>query len=257
MFERRGSLWLTAPCKGRLAFIEQSLPTFIRQDGVVCCLVDYDCPDGCGDWAEAAYPDAVRAGRLVVVRATDRPFFNKSAAHNLGARRALAGEASHVIFADADTLLAPEFSGWLRPRLDDRRFWVAALRPDGCDELGLYGLLVVPAPALRATCGYDERFEGWGSEDLDLRLRLRFSERLDVGEIPLELLEALDHPEELRTQFHAEKNWRANNRRNQLLMLRKLRIELGILPGVLTTFAQRLWCHPPPRAGSAGPAGPA
>jgi N-terminal domain of galactosyltransferase len=257
MLERRGNLWLTVPCKGRLAFIEQSLPTFIRQDGVVCCLVDYDCPDGCGDWAEAAYPDAVRAGRLVVVRATDRPLFNKSAAHNLGSQRALAGEASHVIFADSDTLLAPDFFSWLQPRLDDRRFWVAALRSDGCDEPAFYGLLVAPAPALRATRGYDERFEGWGSEDLDLRLRLRFSERLELGEIPLDLLRGLTHPEELRTRFHVEKNWRASNRRNQLFMLRKLRIELGIPPGMLATFGQRLWCHPPAQAGAAGAAGAA
>jgi hypothetical protein len=248
MFERRGNVWLTVPCKGRLAFLETSLATFIGQPDVVCCLVDYDCPDGCGDWAEAAYPDDARDGRLVVVRAKDRPLFNKSAAHNLGARRALADGASHVIFADADTLLDPGFSSWIRPRLDDRRFWVAALRPDGFDELGLYGLIVVPAPALRATRGYDERFQGWGSEDLDFRLRLRCSEKLELGEIPLELVGGLAHPSELRTQFYAEKDWRASNRRNQLFMLRKLRTELGILPAALTTVGRRLWCHPPSRS---------
>lgn len=254
MFERRRNLWLTVPCKGRLAFVEQSLPTFIRQPGVVCCLVDYDCPERCGDWAEASHREAVRAGRLVVVRAADRPLFNKSAAHNLGAQRALTDGATHVIFADADTLLAPGFSDWLQPRLDDRRFWIAALRPDGCDELSLFGLLVAPAAALRATHGYDERFEGWGSEDLDLRLRLRFSEKLEFGEIPLELLQGLRHADDLRTRFHVEKDWRASNRRNQLFMLRKLRIELGILPAVLTTFGPRLWCHPPRRAQTAGSA---
>jgi hypothetical protein len=254
MFERRGNVWLTVPCKGRLPFIAKSLATFIGQLDVVCCLVDYDCPDGCGDWAEATYPDAVRAGQLVVARVKNRPLFNKSASHNIGARRALADGASHVIFADADTLLDPRFSSWIRPRLDDRRFWVAALRPDGCDELGLYGLIVVPAPALRATRGYDERFEGWGSEDLDLRLRLRCAEKLEIGEIPLDLVRGLTHANELRTQFHAQKDWRANNLRNQLFMLRKLRTELGILPTSLTTVGRRLWCHPPPQSEVSRPA---
>ncbi|HVV52835.1 MAG TPA: glycosyltransferase family A protein [Polyangia bacterium] len=243
------------PCKGRLAFLAQSLPTFLDQADLVCCLVDYDCPEGCGDWAEATYPEAARAGRLVVVRAKNRPLFNKSAAHNLGSRAALAAGAAHVVFADADTLLAPGFSSWLRPRLENRKFWIAALRPDGCDELGLYGLLVAPARALEATRGYDERFEGWGSEDLDLRLRLRFAERLELGEVPLDLLRGLPHDSALRTQFYAEKDWRASNRRNQLFMVRKLRMELGILPGVLTTLGGRLWCRPPPREGAGRPGG--
>jgi hypothetical protein len=248
MLEGRGDVWLTVPCKGRLGFVQQSLPTFTRQTDLFCCLVDYDCPDGCGDWVEATYPDAVRSGRLVVVRAKNRPLFNKSAAHNLGAQQALRAGASHVIFADADTILAPDFSTWLRPRLDDQRFWVAALRADGCDELGLYGLLVAPSPALRTTGGYDERFEGWGSEDIDLRLRLRFCEKLELGEIPLDLLHGLPHASALRTQFHAERDWRASNRRNQLYMLRKLRIEFGIPIGLLMTLGRRLWCHAPARA---------
>lgn len=256
---RAERIWLTVPCKGRLAFIRRSLPTFLAQSDVTCCLVDYDCPDRCGDWAEATYGEALRDGKLVVERAKNRPLFNKSTAHNLGARRALEDGASQVVFLDADTLLADGCLTWLRPRLEEKRFWIAALRPDGRDDLDLYGFLVAPATALRATHGYDERFEGWGSEDLDLRLRLRFSEHLDYGEVPLSLLRGLPHGDELRTQFYEQKEKRTSNRRNQLLMLRKLRIELGVLPGSLATFGRRLWCHPPrlvpptDRAGEAAP----
>jgi N-terminal domain of galactosyltransferase len=246
MAERRAErIWLTVPCKGRLTFMRRSLPTFLAQNDVTCCVVDYDCPDGCGDWAEATFADALRDGKLVIERAKNRPFFNKSAAHNLGARRALENGASHVAFVDADTLLAGACLDWLRPRLEERRFWIAALRPDGRDELDLYGFLVAPASALRSANGYDERFAGWGSEDLDLRLRLRFSEKLEYGEVPLTLLSGLPHGDELRIQFYEQKDKRASNRRNQLLMLRKLRIEHGLLPESLATFGRRLWCHPP------------
>jgi hypothetical protein len=45
-------------------------------------VVDYDCPDGAGDWVQSAWP----AANLVSV--SDRPWYNQSEARNHGAAAA-------------------------------------------------------------------------------------------------------------------------------------------------------------------------
>src|SRR5690349_6457847 len=124
-------LWVVVPCKGRLSFLQQTTASVLSQRDVGYCLVDFDCPDRCADWLEEAFPDAVAAGRAVAARVEGRPYFNKSAAHNAGARRALAAGAAHLAFLDADTLCRPGFAAWLAPRLGPDHFWIAGAGADG------------------------------------------------------------------------------------------------------------------------------
>src|SRR5678815_2665481 len=89
-------LWVTVPCKGRLSFLQRTAPGWLDQPDVRYCLVDFDCPDRCGDWLERTFAAEVAAGRAVVERIGARPYFHKAAAHNAGARRIAAARGESV-----------------------------------------------------------------------------------------------------------------------------------------------------------------
>ena len=66
-------------CKGRLSHLQQTLPRIADQPHVECIVVDYGCPERCGDWVEAHHPN------VMVVRTGPTEGFNASRARNAGA----------------------------------------------------------------------------------------------------------------------------------------------------------------------------
>ena len=240
---------ITVPCKGRLAFLEQTAPALIGQPGVRYCLVDYDCPEQCGDWAEQTFPAAVAAGRLVIERVRDRPQFNKSAAHNVGARRLIAAGLRHICFVDADTVCDPAFVSWLRPQLAAApdRFWIAARTATGWEDPGFVGFLALPAALFGASGGFDEWFQEWGGEDLELRLRLHLEQRAAYGEVPLSFFTELRHGDALRTQFRKIASPDQSNRLNTVYWALKLRRRTGKSLSELDETARRLFAFIPHR----------
>lgn len=150
-------------CKGRLHHLKQSLPAMAAQHPDELIVVDYDSPDGAGDWVEAHFPQAK------VVR-TSQPDggFNVSRARNLGAA---AVTSEWLVFVDADILLAPSFAQALRPAVTRGHFYQPVPKDTGAG--GTYGTFACAAADFRAIGGYDEVFEGWGREDKDVYIRLQ------------------------------------------------------------------------------------
>jgi hypothetical protein len=175
------------PCKGRLEHLKQTLPALMASPGLEVVVVDYDCPDGAGDWVRATWPAAK------VVSVSDRPWYNRSEAKNLGAA---AASGDWLFFADADVRIAEGFMQTVEPLLRPGVFLVADLRPSD-----LWGAILVTRRDFEALGGFDEAMEGYGSEDVDLLSRLmmagvreaHFSSR-GFGIIP--------HDEATRTRFH-------------------------------------------------------
>lgn len=188
-------------CKGRLAHIRRTLPALAAQADCEVVLVDYDCPDGVGDWAASAHPE------VQVVRIADRPLFNLSQARNLGAA---AATGEWLIFLDADVLTAPALTGEIAARLQPRAYFCPAPRP-----AELWGSLVVARADFEAVGGYDEAFEGWGEEDVDMRVRLGMA-GLAAVDFPGALLTSLSHGDADRTRFHAIGDRRINGGLNSL-----------------------------------------
>lgn len=219
----RGPLWLVMPCMGRLEFVRQTLPIILSDPEARLCLVDYSCPDRCGEWLRREFPEACAAGRAVVEEVSGRTLFNKSKAHNAGARRAGAAGAGYLCLVDADTVLRPGFLKWLGEQLRPGCFWIAARRADGTDAPGLTGLLAVEAEAFVASGGLDETFQGWGAEDIEFRVRLRLLHGLDHADIPLELVEALPHGDDLRTRFYRQKSCGTSNHLNYRRLRHRIR----------------------------------
>lgn len=175
-------------CKGRLAHLQQSLPRLAACHGPPLILVDYDCPEACGPWASRDYP-AVQ----VVRAAPGTPTFSIARARNLGAAQA---RTRWLAFVDADTLVAPSFAEELKAAQQPGHFYLAA---PGQDDLA--GFLVCERAAFLQVGGYDEVFEGWGSEDRDMALRL---ERLGKHRSLFQGtgLTALPHDDLQRSRYH-------------------------------------------------------
>lgn len=182
-------------CKGRLEHLKTTLPSLMALPDCEVVVVDYDCPDGAGEWVRSTFPAAK------VVRVEDRPLFNVAEARNRGVA---AAAAPWLLVIDADVVVAPTFAEEIRPLLRSGVY----LRPAPLSG-ELFGTVVVASADLAEIGGYDEVFEGWGSEDVDLMARLeQIGRRADA--FPARLLSPMSHGDDLRGRFHAIANPRAN-----------------------------------------------
>jgi hypothetical protein len=194
-----GPLRVITTCKGRLAHLKETLPTWL-EPGVAVTVVDYDCPDHTADWVQQSHPD------VDVVRLTGEPRFNLSRGRNCGARYAPAG---WWCFFDADWKCAPGWAAALRAVLRDRHYYLVS--PIGWDQ---FGSVTVHSQDYRAVGGYDERFCTWGSEDGDFYARLRqLGTRPDS--MPGRFFATLPHERATRSQFYAVKDIAVSHRFNR------------------------------------------
>lgn len=184
-------------CMGRLDFLQQALPTWIEHTPAYVTVVDYDCPQNSGHWA-TSLPDA-DVGRLKVIwltaseRDQGRALFNKSRAINVALD---SSRADYVMLIDADTqILGPDLWRWLEPMLECDRVFIA--EPTAA-ERELAGFLAAPRKAF-AKLRFDEKMPGWAPHDIDMRVRLYLSGRPAVLTVPPGMLQALPHPDSLRT----------------------------------------------------------
>lgn len=148
-------------CKGRLHNLKRTLPEFLKQGNAEVIVVDYDCPDGTADYVAKAYPEA----RVVTV--VDKPGFNAPHARNLGAARA---KGEFLVFLDADVVIAGHFVEHVDRSMKPSSF--ALFGPSVKNSLR--GSCVISRKDFSAIGGYDELLVGYGSEDLDIYMRLEF-----------------------------------------------------------------------------------
>lgn len=214
-------LSIITTCKGRLDHLRRSLPKMAAQPGTETVVVDYDCPDGTGDWVEQHFPQV----RLVRARGVEG--FNTSHARNIGAR---AATAPWLGFFDADNILADRFSASVVPALRDGHYYRASpVTPQ------TWGALICRHEDFFRVNGYDEAYTGWGGEDDDLLAMLALHGITGHG-FPASLLDEIDHDDERRTRFATVKNRWLQNRINQVYLYAKL--DLIRLRGIAPTFQE-------------------
>ena len=194
-------------CKGRLAHLKQTLPALMRT-GAEVVVVDYDCPEGAGAWVRAAHPEA----RVVAV--ADRPLFNAAAARNLGAA---AASGEWLFFIDADVLIDPDALKPVEAGLTSRSTMFVAPEPR---PEQLWGAILVSRVWFDAVEGYDETFEGWGAEDMDLLERLGIRGAREQT-LPAGMLKSIPHGDAERTRFHAIGDAKLNATINNLYRIAK------------------------------------
>lgn len=204
-----GRVTAVVTCKGRLPHLEKSLPRLVEAGLCGVVLVDYDCPQGCGLWAQSSYPD------VRVERVTNQAAFNLSDARNRGAAVAA---SEWILFIDADVIAQPSFADWMRQPLDSGGFYTC--EPIGAPSSRSYGTLFVPKSAFDKVGGYDTLFRGWGGEDDDLTWRL-WRAGLVQRHYPAHNYEVIAHPDALRTQFYSQSSKPHSNVLNKVYLAGK------------------------------------
>lgn len=124
--------------------------------------------------------------------------------------KSLPPEVTHVMFLDADTVPLPDY--FSMAALEVSKDPLVALAPyvrgtKGLTRIGS-GTIIVPKGHLGFVGGYDDSFEGWGFEDLELLGRLRAKGGVQakvIGDETHPLLAHEDHPK--RWESTREKNW--------------------------------------------------
>jgi hypothetical protein len=184
-------LTLVTTCRGRLAHLQQSLPTFVGQQDTAVVVVDYGCPERSGDWVEQHFPEAL------VVRATDCPRFELSRARNLGGA---AARSPWLCFVDADICLSPEFAARVAPLLEPGHYYQAKPR-----DIETWGTSISARDDFERVGGYDEVLQGWGKEDDDYYARLVLA-GVRYATFPGELLRGMKHDDSQRVAHYDVKD---------------------------------------------------
>ncbi|GAB2178954.1 glycosyltransferase family 2 protein [Dongia sp. agr-C8] len=190
---------IVTTCKGRLHHLKESLPRFLKQRDTEVIVVDYDCPDGTGDYVRRVHPEAK------VVAVADAPIFNISHARNLGAE---AATGDWLAFLDADVMVAPNMLQRIATTLK-----LQGIKPQArtyyrfkSGMLSLFGSCLVRREDFLAVQGYDTVIQGYGGEDNDLYARLERN-KVARGSLDGKLIETcLDHGQEERVQFFKRKS---------------------------------------------------
>lgn len=212
---------LITTCRNRLSHLQETLPRFMAEFKTV--VVDYSCPESCGDWAETQGAN--------VCRVPGRELWNKPDAMNLGAAVAMAMRASRLLFVDADTLIEPGLADALS-RLELDQIALAGpkkgiRRVNSTPETtpSLCGLLCVTVEAFQRVNGYDVIYAGWGYDDLDMRLRLLTDGEQRPVWVPPSLVHAIEHEDELRGEQGVGTLWE-QHKRNRAVFLPRLNARL-------------------------------
>ena len=212
------ALTFVTTCKGRLRFLRETLPLLAAQPAAACVVVDYGCPDHCGDWVEANLP------QVKVVRWPAASTFHAAHARNLGAAAAV---TDVLCLIDGDVLVDPGFTLAVLAQFDPRCYYLA--EPLAGD---ISGTVVCASAAFAFAEGYDEACTGWGGEDLDLYDRLEFHGLRRAG-FPARLLAALPQHDAERTVHSADADKEVSNSVNLLyshIKLDLMRLSASRLP---------------------------
>jgi len=183
------------PCKGRLAHLRQTLPYWRKQQyrPHEILLVDYGCPDGCGDWVRQTYPD------IRVVRAGQVNGFNACRSRNLGAAQA---SGNYLAFADADFIAPADYLQRVADQLRAGKNLVCIAHYDS-GEMGLNGTCTVATSLYQRVRGYDESHPTYGFDDTDFYRRC---EAAGATRGYLHNCQCLAHPDQERMKFYPEQD---------------------------------------------------
>lgn len=157
-------------------------------------VVDWSCPDNSGVFA-------LSEGARVICQPNE-DYFSPSKARNLGAHHA---DTEWLCFVDADTLVGLGVGMNLEMIVRDEKpgMVLAARDSQGYDTPDLMGFLAVRKSDFDAVGGYDESFNGWGCEDIHLRMKLCLERGVaDVARLGPDDLLAIAHTNRERQKHH-------------------------------------------------------
>ncbi len=210
-------------CKGRTQHLAETLPRNLADNHTLDCkfvLLDYGDPGPLRKYLWDNHRPSMRTGRLVVyhylgasssdpkaslsnMAPVDIPF-HMAHAKNMAARCAMREGADILVTLDADNFTGTGFARWIADNFKDGAllcpdFQSIHAMPHGPDRpaRGYAGRLAIRAQDFVKAGGYDEMFDTWRGEDMDLLFRLK---RMGLAErhIDNRFLNAVRHGPDVR-----------------------------------------------------------
>ncbi len=149
-------------------------------------VVDFDCPDGTGQWVKENFP------QVHVIKVNAQPIFDYSRSRHIGGH---AVKTKWIAFFDADVLVSEHFFEKMAPNLREGAFYTPV-----SDDGNTWGSCFVEKKLFDRVEGYDEAIKHWGGVDTALYNVLSFigarNESYDG-----KLIEAVQHSDEERLVF--------------------------------------------------------
>jgi hypothetical protein len=200
-------------CKNRTYHLRQTLPRNLDDNpDAIFVVLDYGSPDGLRDYVRSELAGYVERGTLVVYSHRDAPIFHMAHAKNMAARCAMREGADVLVTLDADNYAGYRADAYLAhkfgviPNLsflcpDVRAIPPVGQRYNGGNPTwlgrGFMGRLAMRTNDFVKLGGYNETYDTWRGEDIDLLARAR---RLGLVEDSIDsaYLNAISHDSAVR-----------------------------------------------------------
>jgi hypothetical protein len=201
--------------------LSRTLPQNIRDrggNGGAFVVLDYNDQDGLADYIQSEHRKDLNAGRLIYYRYKDGNGFKMAHAKNMAHRCAMLEGADILVTLDADNYTGPGFVNYVKnqfqadPALSFLAPDFTALPPRGQRfnkenplrlGRGFAGRMAIRAQDFIKAGGYNEIFDTWRGEDIDLIARLG---RLGFKKAAMEsqFLNAIAHSSKVRFREYPE-----------------------------------------------------
>lgn len=203
-------------CRGRVEHLSQTLPENIRDvrgyDNAVFVVLDYGDSTGLSQYIASNHKADLDSGRLVYYRNPEPTRFHMAHAKNMAMRCGMLEGADILVTLDADNLNGPGFGSYLAHQFVKNKE-LSFLAPD-FDALppngqrfnkhnpvrlgrGFAGRLAIRTNDFVKVGGYNEVFDTWRGEDMDILARLKRM-RLKWAAIDPVYLNAYNHSAQVR-----------------------------------------------------------
>jgi hypothetical protein len=195
-------------CKGRAQHIRLTLPRNLSDNpgpDSKFILLDWNSGDDLIDYVRANFPMQIASGKLTVYSERTSPTFEMSRAKNCAMRCAILEGCDILVTVDADNFTGLNFEGFITDNLRGKGVFLCPdfphikSLPHGPDrpQRGYAGRLAIRAQEFIKMGGYDETFDVWRGEDIDIIARMqRVGHAMQT--IPNHYLNAIPHGSDIR-----------------------------------------------------------
>ena len=165
-------------CKGRALHIEKTLPANLANNispYSKFVLLDANSQDHLIPYLKANHEKDIASGKLIVYSSREPGPFHISHAKNMAARLAILEGADLLVTLDADNYTGEGFDEYIACNFEFGTFMQARVVKSNPTHLarGVAGRLVIRAQDFVKAGGYDEKYDTWRGEDMDLNARMR------------------------------------------------------------------------------------
>lgn len=213
-------------CKGRTHHLRQTLPRNLAANPAgLFVILNYNSDDGLLDYVRSEHDKEIGAGRLILYSHYDAPVFHMAHAKNMAHRCAMHEGADILVTLDADNYTGLGFDAYIANKFGSDRALAyicpdfAALprvghrfNKDNPERLGrgFAGRLAIRSQDFVKLGGYNETYDTWRGEDIDLLAR---ADRLGIksGNIDEAYLNAINHSSGVRFREYPHAQQFENN----------------------------------------------